>query len=231
MPRVRLEYGKGEQVRFISHLDMVKAFQRAIQRAGIPIAYSEGFNPHPQISFASALAVGVLSEREYIDIELKAEVGHAEVASRLAAALPSGIDIKASRTVPDNAAAMMAKVNRSVYRIYGVLSEPVAPEVVAEKITDFLTAEEINIVKRTKKGPRTKNIRPAIVDFRGIQSGMNLEFYLVTAMGGESNVRPEEVACAFRDRTGVPLDCESLVIRRTELYIDEEGKVISPMEI
>ena len=66
----RIKFSKGEEVKYISHLDLQRAFQRALRRAEIDIAYSKGFNPHPKVSFATALSVGMTSDGEYVDVEL-----------------------------------------------------------------------------------------------------------------------------------------------------------------
>lgn len=138
MPRFRIEFTKGDEVRFLSHLDVMKAFERAIRRAGMPIAFSEGFNPHPKMNFASALAVGVTSEAEFMDIELKENLPSAEVVKMLAKALPHGLDVKTGREVPTGAPALMSEVNRAVYQVKSTLELAVDPGQVADKLKDFM---------------------------------------------------------------------------------------------
>jgi len=231
MPRYRIQFTKEDRVRFLSHLDLVKAFERAIRRAGIPIAFSEGFNPHPKMSFASALAVGVTSDAEYIDLELSHEMDIYELQERLAAGLPPGISVKAVREVPDSSLALMAQVNRAAYEVVAPAGEPVNQDELDSKVDYFLKTPEIMITKRTKKGPRPKNIRPGIFNLKGTVDGDQVIFSMVTAAGEHGNVRPEEVICALNEQSAVGIDCESLYIRRRALYVEKDGELISPMDI
>src|SRR5256885_13296822 len=91
--RIRLRYAKRGPMRFTSHRDFARAFERAILRAGVPIAYSQGFTPHPKISYASAAPTGVGSESEYLEIGLQAEVDPELLRTALDAALSPGLDV------------------------------------------------------------------------------------------------------------------------------------------
>src|SRR5215510_8515148 len=91
--RIRIRYAKRGPLRFTSHRDFARAFERAIQRARVPIAYSQGFTPHPKISYASAAPTGVASEAEYLEIALRAEADPEQVRAALDAALPPGLDV------------------------------------------------------------------------------------------------------------------------------------------
>lgn len=231
MPRFRIEFTKGDEVRFLSHLDVMKAFERAIRRAGMPIAFSEGFNPHPKMNFASALAVGVTSEAEFMDIELKENLPSAEVVKMLAKALPHGLDVKTGREVPTGAPALMSEVNRAVYQVKSTLELAVDPGQVADKLKDFMGLSEVVITKRTKKGLKPKDIKPGILGLDVSTEQGILKLTILTITGSEGNVRPEEVVQAFTERSGLPIDCDSLYIRRLALYVEKNGKMINPMEI
>lgn len=230
MPRIRIEFTKGDEVRFLSHLDVMKAFERAIRRAGVPIAFSEGFNPHPKMNFASALAVGVTSDGEYMDIELKQDLQAAEVAVMLGQALPPGLNIKKARAVPDNAPSLMAEVNTAVYHVTAALFETVESARVEAELAGFLGQREIIITKRTKKGLKPKDIRPGILGVEVLSKQNTLQFTVLTRTGSAGNVRPEEVIGAYTQHSGLPVDCGSLYIRRVNLYIEKNGKSISPMD-
>src|SRR6266508_5151391 len=91
--RVRIRYAKRGPLRFTSHRDFARAFERAIQRAGVPIAYSQGFTPHPKVSYASAAPTGVASVAEYLEIGLRARMDPEQVAAALDAALSPGLDV------------------------------------------------------------------------------------------------------------------------------------------
>ena len=231
MPRIRIEFAKGEQVRFLSHLDLMKTFERAIRRAQLPIAFSEGFNPHPKMNFASALAVGVTSDREYLDIVLKNGLELQDVAGRLGVAMPSGIDIKEGKLVPDETPALMASVNRAEYVVCATMDGIFETGELNEKLAGFMNENEIMVVKRTKKGPVLKNIRPVILNVTGKVEGENLQFDILTAISNEGSVRPEEVISGFKDYSGLPLDCDNLKVKRTALFIAKDGRMLSPMDV
>src|ERR1043165_1051656 len=91
--RVRLRYAKRGPMRFTSHRDFARAFERALLRANVPIAYSQGFSPHPKISYASAAPTGAASEAEYLEIGLQAPIDPVDLRDRLDAALSPGLDV------------------------------------------------------------------------------------------------------------------------------------------
>ena len=91
--RIRIRYAKRGPLRFTSHRDFARAFERALRRAGVPIAFSQGFTPHPKISYASAAPTGVASEAEYLEIGLQAPVDPAQLRAALDAALSPGLDV------------------------------------------------------------------------------------------------------------------------------------------
>lgn len=230
MSRVRLEFSKGREVRFLSHLDLVKAFERAIRRAEIPIAFSEGFNPHPKMNFASALAVGVVSDKEYVDIEIVGDMPVGEVLDRLTRVLPPGIVLRGGRVVPDSGPQLMAEVNRAEYQVMAEHDGSVDSVRLGDAIREFMKASEVVIMKRTKKGIQPRNIRPGIIEFRGMIKGDRVEFNIEVITGSEGNIRPEEAISAFVERSTLPIDRESLHIRRTGLYIEKGGQRINPMD-
>ena len=231
MPRIRMEFSKGEQVRFLSHLDMMKVLDRAVRRAGIPISFSEGFNPHPKMSFASALPVGVTSEREYIDINLGKDMHADEAAAGLAGVLPEGITISGAKVVPDKSPSLMAVVNRAEYRVTVTREGALDNEALSSGITGLLDCPEIMIMKRTKKGQQLKNIRPGIKEFTGQVIGDRVQFSILTVTGSAGNVRPEEVVEALARHLGEGIDIELPQIIRLGLYIEQDGRLFTPMDI
>jgi len=94
MQKIRIKYRKGEEVKYLSHLDLMRAVHRAVRRAGLPITYSQGFNPHMKISWGKALKVGQASNEEYAEIHLEQLMPPKEIMDRLNATLPSGIEIR-----------------------------------------------------------------------------------------------------------------------------------------
>lgn len=154
-----VRFGKNPRLRFISHLDLQRFFQRALNRSGLPIAFSQGFNPHPVMAFASALALGWTSEYEAIDVKLAVPVGrrHAEEAMR--GALPEDLPVLEVKLVDDRLPSLMPMVRASDYRIENA-------GVTQEMLDAFLAQDTVMAVRKTKSGEKEINIRPLAMDVR-----------------------------------------------------------------
>ena len=155
--RVLLRFGKNSRLRFISHLDLQRFFQRALNRTGLPIAFSQGFNPHPVMSFASALAMGWTSQYEVLDVKLAALMGRARVEQAMREALPEDLPVLGARTVDDRFPAAMSLVRCADYRI---LPEGEGASAVLDAVDAFLRAERVMGVRKTKSGEREIDLRP-----------------------------------------------------------------------
>jgi len=117
MIKVRLEFCKADNVRWLSHLEISRAWHRIINRAGLPIAYSEGFSPHPKIALSAALPVGIGSEAEYADLVLCDEIPAEELFQRLNDAAPAGIKISRVGEVPPGTPSLGASIKFADYRL------------------------------------------------------------------------------------------------------------------
>ena len=144
--KLRMQITKDRDIRFISHLEYVRTIERAIRRAKLPAAYSEGFNPHLKFSLASALGVGVVSYTEFVEIEL-AEPMEVELAAKaLDKALPRGIRVLAADAVANNTAALMAEAAGASY----VVTLPFAEDI-SEAVASYNEAEELLFKKAAPK--------------------------------------------------------------------------------
>ena len=148
--RLIIKYTKEERVKYISHLDFLRLVQRAIRRADIPVAYSQGFNPHPRLSFASALAVGVTSEGEYLDIFLRDDMDPELLCNRMNQKLPLGIRFVEGRIVDEN------YLPNESYRKggYAITLSGDASEDSFPHIEEFQSQQEILVVRTNRKGSR-----------------------------------------------------------------------------
>src|SRR5437016_531202 len=117
MVRFRLTFSKGEEVRYISHLDLMRTWERILRRAGMKLAHSQGFNPRPRLVFAAPLAVGTTSDAEILDIVLDEDLPAADVLARVRAALPPGIAVASAVEVALDAPSVMAAVHSSDYLV------------------------------------------------------------------------------------------------------------------
>ncbi len=155
--RLLMKFQKKEDVKFISHLDMQRLFQRALRRAKLPCAYSQGFNPHLLISFACALPVGVCSDAEYVEVQLEKFVHPDECTIRLNEVLPDGVKILKS-IEPDE---VYPNVGSVIIAAEYTLT-PENSENYADKLNGLLKKDTIEIEKKTKKGMAVVNVRPMI---------------------------------------------------------------------
>lgn len=227
MAKMRFEITKGEEIRYISHLDYASAIQRAIIRAKLPAAYSEGFNPHMKISFASALAVGITSEVEYLDLELQEEVELTQGVKQLMATLPPGIRVKRAKYVIGKTPALMAIVNLATYDIIVPFVEGTEFAAVEESVRQFNEAGEVLFVRRTPKGRKeieVKQYMDAPIIVRPQDQGVHMELHIKITPGG--SIKPGEIVEALVAGFGLGVLRDSALITRTGLYVaDEKGRV------
>lgn len=228
--RVRIAFTKVEEAKYIAHLDLARVFERSMRRSGTRMAYSEGFNPHPKISFGSALAVGVEGEREYVDIEFVQELSLKEILGRLQEQLPTGIRLLEGQILSQGTKALMAVLNAASYKIMVPMGLPVSEERVQEAIASWLAREDIQYSRYSKKGRVEKNIRPWVKQLEGHVEGDETVFDLEVEVGNQGSVRPEEVIASLCDLENIPLDLDILRIKRTGIYVRYEGQKFSPME-
>ncbi|NUR28034.1 MAG: DUF2344 domain-containing protein [Catenulispora sp.] len=156
--KLRIRYAKRGRLRFTSHRDIQRAFERALRRARVPMAYSAGFTPHPKVSWAGAAPTGVASEAEYVEIGVTRPLDPAELAAALDGSLPPDLDIL--EVVEAATPNLMERLEASVWeiRLPGVL-----PEEAAGAVAAFLAADEVAVERMTKNGVRSFDARAAVV--------------------------------------------------------------------
>jgi len=155
--KLRIRYAKRGRLRFTSHRDIQRAFERALRRARVPMAYSAGFTPHPKVSWAGAAPTGVASEAEYVEIGVTRPLVPAELAAALDGSLPPDLDIL--EIVEAATPNLMERLEASVWEIR---LPGVTPEVAAAAVEAFVAAEQVSVERRTKNGMRTFDARAAV---------------------------------------------------------------------
>lgn len=219
MPRYRVQFSKEGPARFISHLDLVRTFERAIRRARLPIAFSQGFNPHPKFNFGAPLPVGVTGREEYLDIDLTEELPSQNLVQRLATSLPGGLSVSGAWLISDSTPALMSVVDRATYKIILELSEPVSQEKLMNRIEKFLSSTTITVTRKTKEGKeKVQDIRPGILDMAGQAEGNNAAMEVELRTGSISNVKPEELVKSFIKDSGLNVVPYGITIIRTGIY-------------
>lgn len=194
MDKLRLRFEKTGRAVYISHLDLMQTMQRAFARADYALKYSEGFNPHPQISILLPLSVGAASRCELMDFKLKTDVDLKALPARLTAALPEGIVVTACYE-------SQRKVAQLKYlRVQGVFEyDAQEPASMAAALETFFAEPEIVITKKTKRGFGESDIRPAIreIAFAPGDAAVTLEA-VISAQ--EPTLNPELLAEALRQK-------------------------------
>lgn len=228
--KYRLAITKGEEVRYVSHLDYARTVERAVRRSKLPAAYSEGFNPHMKLAFASALSVGVASESEYLDIELTTAVDAAAVGEALAGQLPAGIAVRAARALAGRQAALMAVVNLAAYRVAVPL--PAGAFAAAKAAVDgFNAAASVPYVRESPKGRREVDVKNFVREIAASEGPDGLELALDVRITPTGSIKPAEVIDVLTKNFGLPADPDAALVTRTGLFVADGTGRVTPLEI
>ena len=196
MQRLRIRFRRGPAVKFISHLDIMRLWQRALIRAGIPLAYSEGFNPRPRLSLAAPLAVGVTSEAELMDITLARPASPHFFTAAVSQQLPPGIEILQVHQVAPTLPSLQSQVRYTEYEV-GLEAEKGQKEVAAA-LASLLALKHLPWQHQRDTGPRHYDLRALIddlwlIDWRNGRGTIGMR--LCCDSGGSG--RPEQVTAAL----------------------------------
>ncbi|MCW2913992.1 MAG: Radical SAM-linked protein [Actinomycetia bacterium] len=238
--RLRVRYAKRGRLRFTSHRDISRAVERAVRRAGIPVAFSAGFTPHPKISYSGAAATGVASEAEYLEIGLTDTRAPAQVLADLDDALPDGLDIldvviaKGGTTFADR-----LQASEWLVRLDGV-----APDIAEQAVRAFMAAEEIEVERLTKKGRRRFDARSAVSAFEldrrvgdmpmarlGHDTGPPYVILRIVVRHLTPAVRPDDVLAGLRQVADLAPPSPPLVTRLAQGPLNAEtGELADPLD-
>lgn len=190
--RWRITYTVEGPLRYISHLEQVRVWERAIRRAGLPLAYSGGFNPRPRLQVAAPLPLGFASEAEWLDLWLEQPVEPERIVQALTSTLPEGLAIQSIEEVPLGAPSLPAQVVAAEYEV--AVETAVPAEEIRRRIGELLAAETL---PRERRG-RPYNLRPLILSLRleEVRAGEGVLTMLLSAREGATG-RPEEVLDAL----------------------------------
>lgn len=213
-------FEKRERLRHIGHLDILRAMQRALRRSGLPAAYSQGFNPHILLTFASALSVGASGECEIMEVTLTEEVTPEAFLAAMNKALPPELPLTGARVLEDRHPAAMALVKAARYRIVPLEHM----EQLAAALPGYLSQEEIQAERKTKSGVKPCDIRPLIYELEAREDGLHCLLALTETESCKPNMLMETL-CAY---AGVPVPRLRL-IRVGLLGQDAQGQLV-PLE-
>ena len=248
--KVRIKYAKTGVLKYIGHLDLMRFFQKAVKRAGLDIAYSQGFSPHQLMSFAAPLALGVTSDGEYFDAQFNSLISSDEFVKRLNEQMVDGIYVKDVILLPEKAKKAMALVAASDYIISykgncndsKEISDDVFDNLTVElpdnsdiekwdtlldAVPHLLEKETIEVFRKTKKNEKVEDIKKGIYKLEVKDNNI----YMFLATGSEYNLKPESVLEALCNEAGVEYNKFDYGVHRIETYYkNEEGKLVSLLE-
>ncbi|HBM74555.1 MAG TPA: radical SAM protein [Clostridiaceae bacterium] len=222
MARYIAKLKKGEGVKFISHLDLMRCMQRAIRRSKVPISYSKGFNPHADMSFATPVSVGTASEGEYMDFMLEFEMDENSIAEAVNRSLPDDIRILWVKRIDEKLPSLMSMVDAASYEI--TIINPQPKLIIQKSIDSFLNRPSIEVMKESKKGEKLVDIKPMIYDIRLKSNDGPISVIETTIKAGSrSNLNPELLFNAMQLYMGLK-DSRIRDITKKETYTEESGK-------
>lgn len=223
--RMIVAFEKGPSLRHIGHLDLMRTIQRALCRTQLPIRYSNGFNPHIQLSFAAPLSVGVVGEREVMDVPIEGECDGARFMSELGAVLPRGLTVLSARPVDDTFPTLMALVRGSRIRID--LDACPEADLVAQAFPRFMAGDKCVTLRKTKAGENHTNIRPFIAEAELTPTAQGYTLRCLIQNRAEGSLKPAvlvQALCELADVPAVPY------LASRERILAEQNGALLPLE-
>ncbi len=219
--RLRIRYAKRGRLRFVSHRDFARAFERALRRSGVPMAFSAGFSPHPKISYVGAAPTGSASEAEYLEIGLQTEADPEQVRAALDAALPDGLDIL--EVLPAGPGGLPEQIEAARWRIE---LPGLSTEVLSSAVGEFLARDSVIVERVTKKGLRRLDARAAVVSARAVDAASCAILDLVVRQVSPA-VRPDDVLTALGAVAGLDGPLTSRSTRLAQGRLDDTTGVLT----
>ena len=213
-------FEKAPRLRHIGHLDLMRAMQRALRRSGLPLRYSQGFNPHILVTFAAPLSVGMPGRREIMEVPLAEEITVQRFMENLSAALPPDLPLLSARPVEDSHPAPMALLTAAMYEVR--FSAP--PAGLEEALSGFLAQKEIPVMRKTKSGLKLADIRPMIYDLRLTEDHC---LRMTLALSEKATCKPDLLLQSLFDFA--QMERPAVLITRLALFGEGNG-VLRPLE-
>ena len=221
--RMLAVFEKGERIRHIGHLDIQRSVQRGLRRSGLPVAYSNGFNPHILITFASALSTGACGTREIMDVTMADEVSASEFLEKMNRAMPPEMQLSEARKIDQKHPAMMAMLRAAKYDL--LIRDPEQAEKLIAAIPTMMSKESITAIRKTKTALKECDIKPLIYRLAG--EGQHI-FAILTLTEREA-CKPSMLTEALAQEAGIEGEIRMLITRTGLLGEDENGNLV-PLE-
>lgn len=215
--KLRIQHAKRGPLRFTSHRDFQRAFERALRRAGVPMAYSSGFSPHPKISYANAAPTGVASEAEYVEIGVVEKCEPAKVCAALNTVLPPGLDV--IEVVQANTPDFVNRLEASHWKIE---LPDISLDTLVGALEEFIAKTEVLVERMTKSGLRKFDARNAVI--HGVTTaGTDCAILLLVVRHGTPAVRPDDVLAALTKVADLEIKIPPRITRLAQGPLLEDG--------
>ncbi|MCR8746511.1 TIGR03936 family radical SAM-associated protein [Romboutsia lituseburensis] len=228
---IRTKFNKEGDMIYISHLDLQQLLQRAFRRAEIELVHSQGYNPHPKISYGNALALGTESQGEYVDVEIEEDLSVEEYLKRMNEQLPKGIEFITAMEITKQTPSLASTIEFGEYIYTLELEKPLTKEFIKSKILDFMSQDEIIITKKNKKGKLVESdIRPMIRQFDILDlTEDTLTIEAMIATGSKANLNNSVFIPKILEMLDIEMDPLDVDILRRDLYVIDGEELVSPM--
>lgn len=226
-----MRYAKRGRLRFSSTRDFQRALERAVRRAGVPMAFSAGFHPHPRISYANAAPTGAASEAEYFQLQLTQQCDLEALRAALDESLPQ--DMAVLRVVEAAPGALADLLQASVWQLD---FEGVTLKTITDAVATFMDRAELLVTRMTKSGAREFDVRQAVLASdvvlvrAGDADGRDLVRWTMTIQHTTPAVRPIDVMTGLTELTGLQVPRSPLMTRLAQGVLEAGGRVIDPFD-
>ena len=221
--RMLAVFEKGERIRHIGHLDIQLSVQRGLRRSGLPVAYSNGFNPHILITFASALSTGACGKREIMDVTMAEDVSEEEFLTRMNQAMPPEMQLSEARAVDQKHPALMASLRAAEYDL--LIREKDTADKLVGAISAMMERDTVLATRKTKTAVRECDIKPLIYTLKG--EGQHI--YATLVLTEKEACKPGMLIEALAKEAGIEGEIRVLITRTGLLGMDENGHLV-PLE-
>lgn len=221
--RIRVRFAKRGRLRFLSHRDVARSFERAVRRAAVPVAHSHGFSPHPRLSWVGAAPTGTASEAEYLEIGLTRPLDPAALVAALDGALPAGLDVLAAAVAEGPALADRIDASRWLVELPGV-----AADALADALRALLAETSVVVERLAPSGRRTVDVRAALVTAEPVAVPDGAALSVVVRQSTPA-VRPDDLLAALGRVAGLVAPVPPKATRMEQGRWDGSGRILGPL--
>jgi len=217
--RYVIKFSKEGNIRYISHLDLLRLFKRSFKRGGIKLQYSQGFNPHPKMGFAQPLSLGYFSSGEYLEFDTMEPYETGNILEKLNSIMPEGIEVFSCKELPPSGKTLAALTEYADYELLIPLQNGFDRDM-KEILEKFMTRDHIVVIKHQRKSGKDieLDIKPMIAEITGVVDNNNIMITTKLSAGSTANLSPEMVLSTFCDFAEIQYDRAEVEIRRTDIY-------------